>query len=226
VQEPARTPGVREAVATAPIAGGPPPEPIAEAVAKPDALVQPEAATPLATVKYTPIAKPANAKSADRQSLRAAGNRLKHVPSSALAKLRRGDAGLSKGLARELTAGTRALERGKAYTAYSHFLRASQLAPRSADALMGIALCHYELDQRGATRRALAKVFALEASHPEASILSGFIAQLAGKPAAAVEWYRRALGGVEETEVADELRSVIAQLEPADSTPTATALAK
>jgi tetratricopeptide (TPR) repeat protein len=153
-----------------------------------------------------------------------AGSRINRLPSSALARLRRGQPGISKALAHELAKGTRALDRGLAYTAYSHFLQALRYDAKSTDALMGVALCHYELDQRGATKRALAKVFALDANHPEASILSGFVAQLAGKSDAAVEWYQRALVRIDDDEVAAELRSVVAQLQTSSSdAPTATA---
>ncbi len=164
--------------------------------------------------------KPASA----RLTLKPAGNRLNRVPSSALASLRRPHPGVSKALAYELAMGTRALERGTAYTAYSHFLQASKFDPKNADALMGIALCHFELDQRGATKRALAKVFAIDANHPEASILSGFIAQVAHDSSVAADWYQRALIRA-DAEVASELQSVLAQLETS-SNPTATALAK
>jgi Flp pilus assembly protein TadD len=131
---------------------------------------------------------------------------------------------VSKAVAYELAKGTRALERGTAYTAYSHFLQASKFDPKNADAWMGIALCHFELEQRGATRRALAKVFALDANHPEASILTGFIAQVAHDSSGAADWYQRALIRA-DAEVASELQSVLAQLETSSS-PTATALAK
>lgn len=168
-----------------------------------------------------PVApKPAAA----RLTLKPAGNRLNRVPSSALASLRRPHPGVSKAVAYELALGTRALERGTAYTAYSHFLQASKFDPKNADALMGIALCHFELDQRGATKRALAKVFAIDANHPEASILTGFIAQVAHDSNSAAEWYQRALVRA-DSEVAGELQSVIAQLETSSS-PTATAFAK
>jgi cytochrome c-type biogenesis protein CcmH/NrfG len=175
-------------------------------------------AKPVAVVKQTTA----------RMTLKPAGSRLNRVPSIALARLRRGNPGISKALAYELARGTRALERGTAYTAYSHFLQASKFDPKNADALMGIALCHFELDQRGATKRALGKVFAIDANHPEASILTGFIAQLAHDSSAAADWYRRALGGLDDAEVAEELRSVLTQLDPQDSSTsrTATALAK
>ena len=173
------------------------------------------------------VQKPVVQKQVTARNLKIAGTRLNRVPSSVLARLRRGNPGLSKALAYELARGTRALERGTAYTAYSHFLQALKYDAKSSDALMGIALCHYELEQKGATRRALAKVFALDATHPEASILSGFIAQLAHDSGAAVEWYQRALGRIEDAEVAGELRSVISQLQaPSSESPTATAFSK
>lgn len=203
------------------------PEPV-RVVERQDAPIPaPVPSSPKATVvaATTVLTRPVTA----RTTLKPAGSRLNRVPSSALARLRRGTPGLSKALAYELARGTRALERGTAYTAYSHFLQALKFDPKSTDALMGIALCHYELEQRGATKRALAKVFALDATHPEASILSGFIAQVARDSGAAVDWYQRALGRVEDDEVAGELRSVISQLQPVssdDTTATATALAK
>lgn len=187
------------------------------------AVVAPPAPVFVVPEKPAPAPKPTTA----RSTLKTTGTRLTRVPSIALARLRRGNPGLSKAVAYELARGTRALEHGTAYTAYSHFLQASKFDPKNADALMGIALCHFELDQRGATKRALSKVFAIDANHPEASILQGFIAQLARDSGTAVESYQRALGRIDDDEVALELRSVIAQLGASSSDgPTATASAQ
>ncbi len=168
-----------------------------------------------------PVAKVA-AKTA--RVARARRTALSQLPEGVVVGLRRSGDGATGAVARELVAGARALERGTAYTAWAHFTRALVLDHDNRDALMGVALCHYELDQKRAADRALTRLLALDPTHPEASILRGFIAQLAGDQAAAIEWYERALPRLTDDAVADELRAVIAWLRPQLSfAPSATA---
>lgn len=201
----------------APVAEGPPKavEPVLAPVAAP---VPVPAAAPVKVVLKAPKAS---------RSVRARRTPLAPLPEGVVAGLRRSGESSTGAVARELVAGARALERGTAYTAWSHFTRALQLEHDNRDALMGVALCHYELNQKGAADRALTRLLALDPTHPEASILRGFIAQLAGEENAAIEWYERAIPRLQDDAVADELRSVIAMLRPQVTlAPSATARAE
>ena len=166
-----------------------------------------------------PPAIPAAAPPKVSPSPRARRPELARLPDGMVARLRRAPANSNLAVSKELI--------GAAYTAWSHFTRALQLEGDNHQALMGVALCHYELNQKRAADRALARLLVLDPTHPEASILRGFMAQLSGDSSAAIEWYERALPRSQDDEVAAELRSVIASLrsEPL-TTPTATARAE
>ena len=203
-----------------------PPAPPIVMVLRPAPAVEPTAAPqvkPPEPVVTAPIAmvKPAP------KSLRARRAALAPLPEGMVARLRRPSEGSNLAVSRALIAGANALERGTAYTAWAHFTRALQLDHDNRDALMGVVLCHYELNQKGAADRALTRLLALDPTHPEGSILRGFMAQLKGDASAAIDWYERALPRLEDDAVADELRSVIALLRPQLTlAPTATARAE
>ena len=200
-------------------ASPPPSEPAPQAVVK-QAVVK-QAVVKQAVVKPA-VAKQAVAKTA--RGVKARRTALSALPDGVVAGLRRSGGSATGAVARELVAGARALERGTAYTAWAHFTRALTLDRDNRDALMGVALCHYELEQKGAADRALTRLLTLDPTHPEASILRGFIAQLAGDQGSAIEWYERALPRLEDDAVAEELRAVIAWLRPQLSyAPSATA---
>ena len=209
-------------------AAAPPPAPLVMVLkASP-----PPAPAPVVTATPTVVPPaPVAAKVAPREpapmTLRARRKVLSQLPDGVVARLRRPEASPNRVVARELIAGAHALERGTAYTAWAHFTRALQLDHDHHDALMGVALCHYELNQGGAADRALTRLLSLDPTHPEASILRGFTAQLAGDANAATDWYERALPRLEDDAAAAELRSVIVMLRTQlPPTPTATARAE
>lgn len=144
--------------------------------------------------------------------LKARKRSLSQLPDGVVARLRRTNHQHRGDIARLLAAGARALERGASWTALKNYLGALELAPRDEDALVGVALCRYELGQWQIARRVLNRVLARDPSHPEAFILRGFIAQLAGEPTTAIDWYERALIRVGDAALEEELRSVVASL--------------
>ncbi len=174
-----------------------------------------------------PVAAKVGPREPAPKTLRARKKVLSELPDGVVARLRRPEVSPNAVVSRELIAGANALERGTAYTAWAHFTRALQLDHDNHDALMGVALCHYELNQKAAVDRALNRLLSLDPSHPEASILRGFMAQLDGDASAATDWYERALPRLENDATADELRSVIAMLRTqVTRTPAATARAE
>lgn len=202
-----------------------PPAPPIVVVLRPAPLPEPlPAPMPAVAVVAVPAAVKAPPKAS--RSVRVRRSASSPLPEGVVAGLERNIAKATGAVARELVAGARALERGTAYTAWSHFTRALAFDRDNRDALLGVALCHYELNQKGAADRALARLLSLDPTHPEASILRGFIAQLAGDVSAAIEWYERALPRLGDDAVAEELRAVIGALRPQLSlAPSATARA-
>ena len=178
--------------------------------------VAPSVVTPAPVAPSPVVARPVRR----RQS-------LSQLPDGVFARLRRSNHQYKGELARLLGSGSHLLEDGASWKAMFEYSGALKLDPRNRDALMGLALCHYELGHGKQTRQLLQRVLTVDHTHPEALILRGFIAQLAGQPARAIDWYERALPRIDDEAVSEELRNVIAGLRPQASTgPTITARAE
>lgn len=195
---------VPAAVVVAPVA--PEPRPVVVPPAAPAAPVVAQADPPRRAV-------------ARRQTLR-------QLPDGVVARMRRAHRKYDGEMGRLLGAGAHLLEEGATWKAMVSYSDAYDLNRGNRDALMGLALCHYELGHPKETRQLLQRVLAGDRGHPEASILRGFMAQLAGDSARAIAWYERALVRIDDAAAAGELRTVIASLRPQpEANPTATASA-
>lgn len=223
----------RAPVATAPEAAPPLPAVVVirEEVPVPAAVVVAPVAPEPAPVVVTPAEAPpapAVAQAEVDPPRRAVARRqtLRQLPDGVVARLRRAHRKYDGEMGRLLGAGAHLLEEGATWKAMVSYSDAFDLNRGNRDALMGLALCHYELGHPKETKQLLQRVLAADRGHPEASILRGFMAQLAGDSARAIEWYERALVRIDDDAAAGELRTVIASLRPppeANATATASA---
>lgn len=192
-------------VVVAPVAPEPPP------------VVTPAEAPPVPAVAQAEVDPP-------RRTV--ARRTLRQLPDGVVARLRRAHRKYDGEMGRLLGAGAHLLDKGATWKAMVSYSDAYDLNRGNRDALMGLALCHYELGHPKETRQLLQRVLAADRGHPEASILRGFMAQLAGDSARAIEWYERALVRIDDDAAAGELRTVIASLRPQpEASATATASA-
>lgn len=107
----------------------------------------------------------------------------------------------------------RLLERGARWDAMALYARVLKAHPAEDDALMGVALCRFELGDRAKARRLVDQLLARRPSHAPAAILRGFLEQLAGRAAAAVAWYQRALAQLDgDPALSGELQQVVMSL--------------
>ena len=144
---------------------------------------------------------------------RAAGQSGRRLSPEVVARLRTPKGAHSEQVRRALEQAGRLLERGVKWDALALYARVLQAHPGDADALMGVALCRFELGDRKTARRLLDQLLARTPSHGPAAILRGFLEQLARRPAAAVSWYRQALEHLDDDPaLAEELRQVVAAL--------------
>jgi tetratricopeptide (TPR) repeat protein len=205
------------------------PEPVVLPVPAPVSVPTP-APPPVAVVVAPvapPLAPPASPAPVAAQAPRARRPSLSKLPDGVFARLRRSHRQYSGEVAKLLGSGSHLLEEGASWKAMVNYSAALDLDRGNRDALMGLALCHYELGHAKETNQLLQRLLAADRTHPEALILRGFMAQLAGKSARAVEWYERALPRIDDDAVAEELRAVIAALRPVQpSSPTITASAE
>lgn len=196
---------------------------VAEVTAAPVALPAPVVVVPREVMTPTPVAQAPVA----AQPVRARRQSLSQLPDGVFARLRRSNQRYKGELARLLSSASQLLEDGAPWKAMFDYSSALRLDPRNRDALLGLALCHSELGHGKETNRLLQRLLAADRTHPEALILRGFMAQVAGQPARAVESYERALPRIDDEAVSDELRKVIAALRPeAPTGPTITARAE
>lgn len=144
---------------------------------------------------------------------RTAGQPGRRLSPEVVARLRTPKGAHSEQVRRLLERAGRLLERGARWDAMALYARVLQAHPGDADALMGVALCRFELGDRKTARRLLDRLLARAPSHGPAAILRGFLEQLARRPAAAVSWYRQALEHLDDdAALAEELRQVVAAL--------------
>lgn len=144
---------------------------------------------------------------------RAPGQSGRRLSPEVVARLRAPTGEHSEEVRRLLERAGRLLERGARWEAMAVYARLLKAHPGDADALMGVALCRFELGERAKARRLLDRLLARTPSHGPAAILRGFLEQLAGRRASAVAWYQRALTHLDEDPaLSDELRQVVASL--------------
>jgi hypothetical protein len=126
-------------------------------------------------------------------------------------------------VSRLLAHGALSLGDGNARQALGFYATALKLDATNADARFGIALCRWEMGERRTALAVLTQVLAIDPNHPEAAILRGFVAQLAGQTGQAIDWYERAISRLDDQTVVDELHAVVSSLREQSAEQTATA---